>query len=107
MCLDVVRSQTIELSMDIGAGSQACGSFPSVSVLTTGGKIDDDMARNERWFGKVRNGLGVYFDQLRLPDCDIKIIPVMSRGEHQMTSEDRAGWRARCGRSWKTRVPWW
>ena len=60
-----------------------------VAILTTGGTIEK---RYDETTGRLRN-IGSLLDEilghLRLPDCDVQHVPVMSKDSLDLTDEDR------------------
>jgi len=62
-----------------------------IYVVTTGGTIEK--AYQEQ-LGKVMNfsnKIGDYLKQLRLPDADVQVIPILNKDSLEMTPEERAG----------------
>ena len=59
-------------------------------VLTTGGTIEKVYSEQEGAVVNVAQKIGRYLKQLRLPDRDIDVIPVMNKDSLQMTDDDRA-----------------
>ena len=62
----------------------------TIYLITTGGTIEKEY--NEQ-LGVVLNTsskIGQYLKQLRLPDCEVKVIPLMNKDSLEMTSADRA-----------------
>jgi L-asparaginase len=62
-----------------------------IYVITTGGTIEK--AYSEQ-LGKVLNvssKIGEYLNQLRLPDADVRVIPILNKDSLEMTPEERAG----------------
>lgn len=62
----------------------------TIYVLTTGGTIEKMYSEQA---GTVLNDvskIGQYLDRLRLPDTDVRVVPVMNKDSLEMTSEDRA-----------------
>jgi L-asparaginase len=61
-----------------------------IYVITTGGTIEK--AYSEQ-LGKVLNvssKIGEYLNQLRLPDADVHVIPILNKDSLEMTPEERA-----------------
>jgi L-asparaginase len=59
-------------------------------VLTTGGTIEKIYSEQEGALVNVAQKIGRYLKQLRLPDRDIEVVPVMNKDSLEMTAEDRA-----------------
>ena len=61
----------------------------AIYLITTGGTIEKVYSEQE---GKVLNNaskIEQYLKQLRLPDCDVHIIPLMNKDSLEMTEQDR------------------
>lgn len=62
-----------------------------IYVVTTGGTIEKTY---QEQLGKVlnfSNKIGDYLKQLRLPDADVHVIPILNKDSLEMTAEERAG----------------
>ena len=59
-------------------------------VLTTGGTIEKIYSEQEGALVNVAQKIGRYLKQLRLPDRDIEVVPVMNKDSLEMTADDRA-----------------
>jgi L-asparaginase len=59
-------------------------------VLTTGGTIEKIYSEQEGAVVNVAQKIGRYLKQLRLPDRDIEVAPVMNKDSLEMTDDDRA-----------------
>jgi L-asparaginase len=62
----------------------------TIHLITTGGTIEKAYSEQS---GAVQNSaskIGHYLMLLRLPDCDVRVIPLMNKDSLEMTSEDRA-----------------
>lgn len=59
-------------------------------VLTTGGTIEKIYSEQEGALVNVAQKIGRYLKQLRLPDRDIEVVPVMNKDSLEMTDGDRA-----------------
>ena len=59
-------------------------------VLTTGGTIEKVYSEQEGAVVNVAQKIGRYLKQLRLPERDIEVMPVMNKDSLQMMAEDRA-----------------
>jgi len=63
----------------------------TIHLITTGGTIEKVYSEQ---LGKVLNSaqkIGEYLKRLRLPDCDVRVIPIMNKDSLEMTPEDRVG----------------
>jgi len=62
-----------------------------IYLITTGGTIEKEYSEQ---LGTVHNSaakIGQYLKQLRLPNDEIEVIPLMNKDSLEMTTEDRAG----------------
>jgi len=59
-------------------------------VLTTGGTIEKIYSEQEGALVNVAQKIGRYLKQLRLPEREIEVIPVMNKDSLEMTADDRA-----------------
>ena len=59
-------------------------------VLTTGGTIEKVYSEQEGAVVNVAQKIGRYLKQLRLPEREIEVVPVMNKDSLEMTDEDRA-----------------
>jgi|SRR5581483_2241033 len=62
----------------------------TIYLITTGGTIEKEYSEQ---LGVVLNNtskIGDYLKRLRLPDCQVRVIPLMNKDSLEMTSEDRA-----------------
>jgi L-asparaginase len=69
-----------------------------VYLITTGGTIEKEYSEQ---LGTVHNSaakIGQYLKQLRLPNNEVEIIPMMNKDSLEMTAEDRAGLVSELGR---------
>lgn len=70
----------------------------TIYLITTGGTIEK--AYSEQ-LGKVLNDtskIAQYLSLLRLPDCDVRVIPVMNKDSLEMSADDRARLVAEVGK---------
>lgn len=77
----------------------------TVHLITTGGTIEK--AYSEQ-LGKVLNDeskIAQYLSLLRLPGCDVRVIPVMNKDSLEMSPEDRAWLVENVGRLLPERCP--
>lgn len=61
----------------------------SIYLITTGGTIEKEYSEQ---MGIVLNNaskIGDYLKRLRLPDCQVRVIPLMNKDSLEMTPEDR------------------
>jgi L-asparaginase len=62
-----------------------------VYLITTGGTIEKEYSEQ---LGTVHNSaakIGQYLKQLRLPNSEVEVMPLMNKDSLEMTAEDRAG----------------
>lgn len=62
----------------------------TIHLITTGGTIEKEYSEQ---LGKVlneANKIAQYLGLLRLPDCDVRVIPVMNKDSLEMSDGDRA-----------------
>jgi L-asparaginase len=62
----------------------------TIYVITTGGTIEKAYSES---LGKVlnfSNKIADYLGQLRLPDADVRVIPILNKDSLEMTAEERA-----------------
>src|SRR5437868_8547729 len=59
-------------------------------VLTAGGTIEKVYSEQEGAVVNAAQKIGRYLKQLRLPDREVDVIPVMNKDSLEMTAEDRA-----------------
>jgi L-asparaginase len=62
----------------------------TVYVLTTGGTIEKVYREGTGIVENVGSKIDRYLKLLRLPDCDVNIVPVMNKDSLEMTDQDRA-----------------
>jgi L-asparaginase len=61
----------------------------TIHLITTGGTIEKAYSEQE---GTVLNGAGKierYLNQLRLPDCEVRVLPLMNKDSLEITAQDR------------------
>jgi L-asparaginase len=76
----------------IGAGMSGgyAWGMQTIYLITTGGTIEKEYSEQ---LGVVLNNeskISQYLKSLRLPDCDVRITPLMNKDSLEMTPEDRA-----------------
>jgi L-asparaginase len=62
-------------------------------LITTGGTIEKVYSEQSGTVLNRASKIGEYLKLLRLPDCDVHIVPLMNKDSLEMTEEDR-GWLA-------------
>lgn len=62
-----------------------------IYVVTTGGTIEKAYQEQLGRVLNVSNKIGDYLKQLRLPDADVQVIPILNKDSLEMTPEERAG----------------
>jgi L-asparaginase len=63
----------------------------TIYLITTGGTIEKAYSEQS---GRVLNAISKireYLEKLRLPDSDVRVLPLMNKDSMEMTSDDRAG----------------
>ena len=61
----------------------------TIYLITTGGTIEKEYSEQ---LGMVLNNeskIGQYLKHLRLPDCEVRVVPLMNKDSLEMTPEDR------------------
>ncbi len=61
----------------------------AVYVLTTGGTIEKVYSENTGSVGNVDSKIDRYLRLLRLPDCEVNVVPLMNKDSLEMTDQDR------------------
>jgi L-asparaginase len=61
-----------------------------IFLITTGGTIEKVYSEQSGVVLNRANKIEQYLNRLRLPDCDLRVIPLMNKDSLEMTSEDRA-----------------
>jgi len=62
----------------------------TIYLITTGGTIEKAYSEQSGAVLNVASKIGAYLQKLRLPDCDIQVIPLLNKDSLEMTEEDRA-----------------
>jgi L-asparaginase len=62
----------------------------TIYIITTGGTIEKVYSEQSGSVVNEANKIEEYLELLRLPDCEIEVIPVMNKDSLEMTEEDRA-----------------
>jgi L-asparaginase len=60
-----------------------------VNVITTGGTIEKVYSEQTSTVTNLDNQINRYLGRLRLPDCDVQVVPLMNKDSLEMTDEDR------------------
>jgi L-asparaginase len=61
-----------------------------VNVITTGGTIEKIYSEQTSTVVNLDNQIDRYLGRLRLPDCDVRVVPLMNKDSLEMTDEDRS-----------------
>src|SRR5215467_3945023 len=61
-----------------------------VSVITTGGTIEKVYSEKTSTVVNLYNQIDRYLGRLRLPDCEIRVVPLMNKDSLEMTDADRS-----------------
>jgi L-asparaginase len=61
----------------------------TVYVLTTGGTMEKTYSERTGGVANLDNKIDRYLSLLRLPECDVNIVPVMNKDSLEMTDADR------------------
>ena len=62
----------------------------TIYLITTGGTIEKEYSEQLGMVLNQESRVGEYLKRLRLPDCDVRVIPLMNKDSLEMTPEDRA-----------------
>src|SRR5207244_4899320 len=60
------------------------------SVITTGGTIEKVYSEQTSTVENLDNQIDRYLGRLRLPDCDVSVVPLMNKDSLEMTDADRS-----------------
>lgn len=60
-----------------------------VNVITTGGTIEKVYSEQTSTVENLDNRIDRYLSRLRLPDCDVRVVPLMNKDSLEMTDADR------------------
>jgi len=63
----------------------------TIYLMTTGGTIEKVYSEQSGAVLNAASKIGQYLKRLRLPDCDVRVLPLMNKDSLEMTPEDRAG----------------
>jgi len=61
-----------------------------VKVITTGGTIEKVYSEQTSTVENLDNQIDRYLGRLRLPDCDVSVLPLMNKDSLEMTDADRS-----------------
>ncbi len=61
-----------------------------VNVITTGGTIEKVYSEQTSTVENLDNQIHRYLGRLRLPDCDVRVAPLMNKDSLEMTDADRS-----------------
>ena len=61
-----------------------------VNVITTGGTIEKVYSEQTSTVENLDNQIHRYLGRLRLPDCDVRVVPLMNKDSLEMTDADRS-----------------
>jgi len=61
----------------------------NVNVITTGGTIEKVYSEQTSTVENLDNRIDRYLSRLRLPDCDVRVVPIMNKDSLEMTDADR------------------
>jgi L-asparaginase len=61
----------------------------TIYLITTGGTIEKEYSEQLGMVLNQESKIGQYLKQLRLPDLDLQIVPLLNKDSLEMTSEDR------------------
>lgn len=60
-----------------------------ISVITTGGTIEKVYSEQTSTVENLDNQIDRYLSRLRLPDCEVRVVPLMNKDSLEMTDADR------------------
>ena len=61
-----------------------------VNVITTGGTIEKVYSEQTSTVENLDSKIDRYLGRLRLPDCDVRVTPLMNKDSLEMTDADRS-----------------
>lgn len=61
----------------------------TINIITTGGTIEKTYSEQEGAVHNSVNKIERYLQQLRLPECDVRVISLMNKDSLEMTGQDR------------------
>jgi L-asparaginase len=62
----------------------------TIYLITTGGTIEKEYSERSGAVLNTSNKIGQYLGLLRLPECDVRVIPLMNKDSLEMSADDRA-----------------
>src|SRR5258707_11761342 len=62
----------------------------TIYLITTGGTIEKEYSEQLGIVFNNTSKVADYLKKLRLPDCEVRVIPLMNKDSLEMTTEDRA-----------------
>jgi len=63
----------------------------TIYLITTGGTIEKAYSEQSGMVLNSASKIGQYLKLLRLPDCEVRVVPLMNKDSLEMTADDRAG----------------
>jgi len=60
-----------------------------INLITTGGTIEKVYSEQTSTVENLDNQIDRYLGRLRLPDCDVRVVPLMNKDSLEMTDADR------------------
>jgi L-asparaginase len=63
----------------------------TIYLITTGGTIEKEYSEQLGVVLNKESKISDYLKHLRLPDCEVRVVPLMNKDSLEMTPEDRAG----------------
>lgn len=61
-----------------------------VNLITTGGTIEKVYSEQTSTVENLDNRIDRYLGRLRLPDCEVRVVPLMNKDSLEMTDADRS-----------------
>ena len=61
-----------------------------LSVITTGGTIEKVYSEQTSTVENLDNQIDRYLGRLRLPDCEVRVVPLLNKDSLEMTDADRS-----------------
>jgi L-asparaginase len=62
----------------------------NVNVITTGGTIEKVYSEQTSTVENLNNKIDRYLGRLRLPDCAVRVVPIINKDSLEMTDADRS-----------------
>jgi len=60
-----------------------------LGLITTGGTIEKVYSEQTSTVENLDNQIDRYLGRLRLPDCDVRVVPLLNKDSLEMTDADR------------------